>query len=54
MIVYCDVEDCKHNKDGFCECVWPIGTKAIKIQENYMGIPFCTDFKNKPDEECEK
>ena len=31
MLVYCDAECCKHNKDGMCENKWPIGTEAIKI-----------------------
>lgn len=52
MFVYCSVEDCKHYVDGMCENVWKIGTHAIKIDENYMGIPYCTDFEQRgePDE----
>lgn len=46
MLVYCDVYDCKHNEDGMCGNKWPIGTEAIRVSENYMGIPFCTDFEN--------
>ena len=49
MLVYCDVECCKHNKDGMCENKWPIGTEAIKISENEMGIPYCTDFEDTQD-----
>lgn len=43
MIVYCDVYDCKHNEDGKCANKWPVGTEAIKISENWMGIPACSD-----------
>ena len=49
MLIYCDVEDCKHNKDGICENKYPIGTEAIKISENWMGIPYCTDFEDAKD-----
>lgn len=49
MLVYCDSEDCKHNKDGICENKWPIGAESIKISENWMGIPYCTDFEDTKD-----
>lgn len=51
MLVYCGVEDCEHCEDGMCECVWPAGTNAISIKENYMGIPYCTDFKQREEQE---
>lgn len=51
MFVYCGVEDCTHCEDGMCENVWPIGTHAISVEENYMGIPFCTDFKQREEQE---
>ena len=51
MHIYCEVEDCKHCEDGMCECVWETGTHAIKIAENYMGIPYCTDFQQREEEE---
>ena len=54
MHIYCDVEGCKHCEDGMCECVWKAGTHAIKISENYMGIPYCTDFVQKEEEEGQK
>ena len=54
MLIYCDVEDCKHNEDGMCNCVWPNGVHAVKIHENYMGIPNCTDFKQREDQEEEE
>ena len=54
MFVYCEVEDCKHNKDGMCECVWPVGTKAIKISESWNGIPFCTDYAQREEQEEEE
>ena len=49
-LVYCDAE-CEHNEDGMCNCVWPNGVQAIKIDENWMGIPFCTDFKQKEEDD---
>ena len=51
MHIYCDVDDCKHCENGFCENVWPCGTNAIRISENYMGIPYCTDFEQKEEQE---
>ena len=51
MHVYCEVEDGKHCEDGMCECIWQTGTHAIKISENYMGIPYCTDFEQREEEE---
>ena len=51
MFVYCSVKDCEHCEDGMCENTWPIGTHAIRIDENYMGIPFCTDFKQREEQE---
>lgn len=53
MLVYCGVEDCKHNKDRMCECVWPEGTKAISIAESWNGVPFCTDYQREEQEEEE-
>ena len=38
MTVYCDC-DCKHQENGKCENIWPIGIAAISISENYMGQP---------------
>ena len=46
MLIYCNAEDRNHNKDGMCENKWPIGTEAIKISENWMGIPYCTDTED--------
>ena len=54
MLIYCDVEDCKHNEDGMWNCAWPNGVHAVKIHENYMGIPNCTDFKQREDQEEEE
>lgn len=53
MHIYCDVEDCKHCEDGFCNNIWPCGTNAIRISENYMGIPYCTDFEQREEEQEE-
>ena len=51
MIVYCDVYDCLNNIDGVCTNKWPHGSEAIKISENWMGIPSCTDFKDVNEED---
>lgn len=51
MIVYCDAGDCKHNEDGRCVNKFPIGTEAIKITEDYMGIPCCADFEDAEEDE---
>ena len=53
MFVYCDAE-CEHNEDGMCNNRWPIGANAIRIEENWMGIPHCTDFKQKEEDEDER
>ena len=47
MLVYCDVVDCKHNDhmSHMCKNKWPVGTEAVKISENYLGIPRCTDYE---------
>ena len=44
MIVYCNAEDCKHNKDGKCFCKWPIGMEAICLLESEFGI-MCEDYE---------
>lgn len=38
MIVYCEVEECRHNKDGRCGCVWPVGIEAISIEQTPFGV----------------
>jgi hypothetical protein len=42
VIVYCSVEECRHNKDGRCECVWPVGVEAIRIEQTPFGVE-CMD-----------
>lgn len=44
MIVYCNAEDCKHNKDGKCFCKWHIGMEAICLLESAFGI-MCEDYE---------
>lgn len=51
MIVYCDAEECKNNKEGKCENKFPIGTEAISIETNWMGLPICSDYEYEPEEE---
>lgn len=42
MIVYCEVEECRHNKDGRCGCVWLVGIEAISIEQTPFGVE-CMD-----------
>lgn len=53
MIVYCDLMECKQNKDGKCNNRWPIGTEAISIKESYIGQPICSDFEEDEGQEDE-
>ena len=53
MIVYCELEECKNNKEGKCKNKYPIGTEAIGIETNWMGLPICSDYDYEPDEEGE-
>lgn len=52
MIVYCEVEECRHNKDGKCECVWPVGIEAIRIEHTHFGVE-CMDVDMLDDREKE-
>ena len=49
MIVYCDVEECRHNKDGKCGCVWPVGIEAIRIEQTHFGVE-CMDVDMRGDD----
>ena len=44
MIVYCNVEECRPNRDGRCGCVWPVGVEAIRIEQTPFGVE-CMDGK---------
>ena len=48
MIVYCEVEECRHNKDGQCGCVWPVGIEAIRIEQTHFGVE-CMDVDMRGD-----
>ena len=50
MIVYCEVEECRHNKDGRCGCVWPVGIEAIRIEQTPFGVE-CMDVDMRDDQE---
>ena len=46
MIVYCDCRDCTNWREGRCENKWPIGTEAIKVDEDAR----CSDYVPSPAE----
>lgn len=48
MIVYCEVKECRHNKDGQCGCVWPVGIEAIRIEQTHFGVE-CMDVDMRGD-----
>lgn len=48
MIVYCEVKECRHNKDGKCGCVWPVGIEAIRIEQTHFGVE-CMDVDMRGD-----
>ena len=50
MIIYCNVGECRHNKDGKCGCVWPAGIAAIRIEATPFGIE-CMDVDMREVEE---
>lgn len=52
MIVYCEVSECRHNRDGKCKCVWPIGIEAIRIEQTPFGFE-CMDVDVRGEEEDE-
>lgn len=43
MTVYCNVEECRNNKDGKCENIFPSGEKAVKMMESFYGRFYCDD-----------
>lgn len=47
MLVYCENEDCVHNKDGLCENKWPNGIEAISMLVTLGGDVICGDQKDK-------
>lgn len=53
MIVYCDVEECRHNKNGKCGCVWPVGIEAIRIEQTQFGVE-CMDVDMREDDTRDK
>ena len=53
MIVFCNVEECRHNKKRMCGCVWPSGIEAIEVQETPFGVE-CMDVDMRHEEEEEK
>lgn len=53
MIVWCDVEECRHNTKGMCGCVWPVGIEAIKIERTYFGVE-CMDVDMRDEVEEEE
>lgn len=48
MIVYCEVKECRHNKDGKCGCAWPVGIEAIRIEQTHFGVE-CMDVDMRGD-----
>ena len=45
MIVYCDCEDCKNNKDRMCEKTQPVGTQFITVSQTLGGQAICDDYE---------
>ena len=49
MIVYCDVTDCKNNKDGECNNRFQTGVEAVSLREDMFGQIFCADREYEDD-----